>query len=183
VGAPILPSVNARVGEFVLAAQEYVRRAIAVELDGSVESLAFVDHYVANAGKDGEVADELLALVAPALGAYFGEVVIARIGGEWHAAAPDPFDWTIEVPGLSGSELLSFRPTAMAACALRSGEVEECDASIMPQPALAAALHEALAAAAPVDEAYFYSLTGRLETLEHAFEILVELERRNRALG
>lgn len=163
----------------MLAAQEYVRRAIAVELDGSVESLAFVDHYASRAGADGEMSDEVLALVAPAIGAYFGEVVIARIGGGWQADAPDPFDWTIEVPGPSGTPLVTFRPSAMAACALRTGEVEGCDASIMPPPALAAALHDALAAAAPVDEAYFYSLTGRLETIEHAFEILVELDRRS----
>jgi hypothetical protein len=30
----------------------------------------------------------------------------------------------------------------------------------------------------PVEEAYYYSLTGRLETLAHAVEVLTELKRR-----
>ena len=41
-------------------------------------------------------------------------------------------------------------------------------------------LLEALEATPPVDEAYYYSLTGRLETLAHALDILVEIERRKR---
>jgi hypothetical protein len=39
-------------------------------------------------------------------------------------------------------------------------------------------LAEALSASPPVDEAYYYSLTGRLETIEHAIQILLELKRR-----
>jgi hypothetical protein len=173
--------VDARVGEFVLAAGDYVRRALGVDLDGTVESLAFVDHYVGQARDEhGEVGDELLELLAPALGAYFGQVVIDRLGGAWRTEARDPADWTVEIAGPTGAPLIAFHPVAMAASALREDEVEGLDASIVPPPQLANALSDALAAAAPVDEAYYYSLTGRLETLEHAFEILVELDRRAR---
>ena len=41
-------------------------------------------------------------------------------------------------------------------------------------------LFEALESSPPVDEAYFYSLTGRFETLTHALDVLVELQRRSR---
>ena len=41
-------------------------------------------------------------------------------------------------------------------------------------------LNEALEHAPPVDEHYFYSLTGRLESLIHATDLLVEIERTRR---
>src|SRR5438552_18542314 len=88
-----LPPVKpARIAEYALAAGDYVRQSLGVELDGSVESLAFVDHYVS---KIGQVSDEVLALVAAALGSYFGEVVIGRLGGAWATGGDDPAGWTV----------------------------------------------------------------------------------------
>jgi hypothetical protein len=66
----------------------------------------------------------------------------------------------------------------MAVVALTGEEVEGFDASFATRPEWAAALDDALAAAPPVEEAYFNSFTGRLETLVYAAEILVELQRR-----
>lgn len=165
-----------RIVEFALAAHEYVRRAVSLELDGSVESLAYVDHYL---GQVGAVSDQLLALVAPAIGCYFGEVVVARLGGEWRAAGPDPAQWRIAVIGADGRPLCEFRPVAMAAAALRRADVDGYDAALAPAPELADRLADALSSVAPVEEGYFYSLTGRLETLEHAVEILAALRERD----
>ena len=41
-------------------------------------------------------------------------------------------------------------------------------------------LLEALESSPPVDEGYYYSLTGRFETLTHALDVLVEMQRRQR---
>ncbi len=166
---------DARVAEFSLAAAEYVRRATGLTLDGSVESLAFVDHYVREAG---DVSDETIALVAPALGAYFGEVVIARLGGAWKLAT-EPADWVVEVD-VGGEPLLSFHPVGMAAEALRRGDVEGQDASIATPPELQAPLAEAMEAISPVEEDYYYSLTGRLETIEHVVDLLVAIKQRGK---
>ena len=68
----------------------------------------------------------------------------------------------------------------MAAEALRQAEVEGYDASFFTRDDLMGPLLEALESAPPVDQAYYYSLTGRFETLTHALDILVELERRKR---
>ena len=68
----------------------------------------------------------------------------------------------------------------MAAEALRGEEVEGYDASFTTREDLMGPLLEALESTPPVDEAYYYSLTGRLETLAHALDILVEIERRKR---
>jgi hypothetical protein len=161
---------------FYDAAKTYVQRALGVTLDDSEESLAYVDHYVDKSGRADALKPEVLALVAPALGAYLGQVAIARFGGKWVIEGEDPADWRVELEPAP----LWFHPVGMAAEALRGEEVDGYDASFATRDDLMGPLLEALESAPPVDEAYYYSLTGRLETLAHALDILVELERRKR---
>jgi hypothetical protein len=167
------------VKNFIDAAQRFVERAIHVRLDGSEASLAFVDHYIAETRRGGAIKDDVLALIAPAIGAYFGELAIGRFGGAWRIEreGDDPAAWRVE---LAGAAPLTFSPVGKAAAALRGEEVDGYDASFATSDELLAPLGEALAATPPVDERYFYSLTGRLETLECALDILAELMRRKR---
>ena len=160
---------------YATAARGYVSRALGLELDGSETSLAFVDHYIQKSG-GAALKDDLLALVAPALGAYFGEVVIAKLGGAWALDGEDPARWRVELEPVE----LRFYPVGMAAAALRGGEVDGYDDSFGTRPELMARLSEALAMSPVVEADYFYSLTGRLETLTHVTELLVEIERRLR---
>jgi hypothetical protein len=169
-GAPRNPSITP--AELAQAAREFVHRAVALELDGSVESLAFVDHYL---GQIGEVNDEVLALISAAIGAYLGEIVIAHIGGTWSTLG-EPIDWRITLDPAP----VTFSPAGMAAEAIRMGDVDGYDGSISVPSEVEGLLAEALAASGPVDERYYYSLTGRLETLEHIVEMLVELQRQKR---
>jgi hypothetical protein len=166
--------MDVRVPEFAMAASDYVKRATGLDLDGSVESLAYVDHYLATVG---EVSDEMVSLLAPALGAYFGEVIVSHLGGDWASEGRQPADWSIAIG--DGAPLVTFRPVAMAAEALRRDDVEGYDASLVTPPELEGPLDEALSATSPVEESYYYSLTGRLETIEHVLELLVELRRRS----
>jgi hypothetical protein len=169
----------APVQPFYDAARKYVQRAVGVELDDSEESLAYVDHYITTTARaesaDPRLGPEVLALVAPALGAYLGQVAIKRFGGKW-VAEGEPSSWRVELEPAP----LTFHPVGMAAAALRGEEVEGYDASFAARSDLMGDLLEALETSPPVDEAYYYSLTGRFETLTHALDILVELERRNR---
>jgi len=160
---------------FYDAARNYVKRAVGVDLDDSEESLAYVDHYITATARAEALKPEVLALVAPALGAYLGQVAIARFGGHW-VTDGDPAAWRVELAPAP----LTFHPVGMAAEALRGEEVEGYDASFSTREELMGPLLEALEAAPPVDEAYYYSLTGRLETLAHALDILTEIERRKR---
>jgi hypothetical protein len=161
---------------FYDAARRYVERAVGVTLDGSEESLAYVDHYIQSTAKAEAQKPEVLALVAPALGAYLGEVAIAKLGGRWNVESTDPAEWEVELEAAP----LHFHPVGMAAEALRATEVEGYDASFGTREELMGPLLDALEGAPPVAEDYYYSLTGRLETLEHAADILAELERRKR---
>ena len=160
---------------FYDAARNYVKRAVGVDLDDSEESLAYVDHYITATARAEALKPEVLALVAPALGAYLGQVAIVRFGGHW-VTDGDPAAWRVELDPAP----LTFHPVGMAAEALRGEEVEGYDASFSTREELMGPLLEALEAAPPVDEAYYYSLTGRLETLAHALDILTEIERRKR---
>jgi hypothetical protein len=161
---------------FYDAARNYVKRAVGVELDDSEESLAYVDHYIASTARAEALKPEVLALVAPALGAYLGQVAIARFGGKWVIEGANPADWRVELAPAP----LTFHPVGMAAEALRGEEVEGYDAAFTTREDLMGPLDEALESTPPVDEAYYYSLTGRLETLAHALDILIEIERRKR---
>jgi hypothetical protein len=167
----------AQVQTFYDAAINYVKRALdGAILDGSVESLAFVDHYIVQSGRQAALKPEVLALVAPALGAYLGEVAIRRFGGRWILDDGEPAGWRVEFEPAP----LWFHPVGMAAEALRGDEVDGYDAAFATRDELMGPLSEALESSSPVDEAYYYSLTGRFETLEHALDILVEIERRKR---
>lgn len=161
---------------FYDAARKYVQRAVGVELDDSEESLAYVDHYIQSTARAEALKPEVLALVAPALGAYLGQVALARFGGKWVVDGDDPAAWRIELAPAP----LTFHPVGMAAEALRGAEVEGYDASFSTREDLMGPLLEALESTPPVDEGYYYSLTGRLETLAHALDILVEIERKKR---
>jgi hypothetical protein len=161
---------------FYDAARSYVQRAVGVALDDSEESLAYVDHYITTTARAEALKPDVLALVAPALGAYLGQVAITRFGGKWIIEGDDPSQWRVELAPAP----LTFYPAGMAAEALRGEEVEGYDASFTTREDLMGPLLEALESAPPVDEAYYYSLTGRLETLAHALDILVEIERRKR---
>jgi hypothetical protein len=170
----------AALAPYVDAAHRYVERALGVTLDGSEESLAYIDHYIEGTARK-EVADaragtEVLALLAPALGAYLGQVAIARLGGKWVIEGADPAGWRVELEPAP----LSFFPVGMAAEALLHAPADNYDASFSTRDDLMGPLMEALESAPPVDENYYYSLTGRLETLEHAADLLVEIERKRR---
>jgi hypothetical protein len=162
-----------RIETFVAAARDYLRRTLNLELDGSETSLAYVDHYIEKTRSAGPLKDEVLALVAPALGAYLGQVAIAKFGGKWSGDTENPAGWQVELEPVE----LRFHPVGMAAEALRQDEVPGYDASFATSKAMTPMLEDALSRIPPVEESYYYSLTGRLETIEHAVDVLTDIQR------
>ncbi|MEZ4454701.1 MAG: hypothetical protein R3B09_34945 [Nannocystaceae bacterium] len=171
---------------------EQVRRALGVDLDASVTSLAYVDHYLAQARR--EPREPILSLLAAGAGAYFGELVIQTIGGSWLGdgksprslrllLAPQriyfsPIDMAFEA--IVGESLEIDDPRAPAGAALDGG-FHLLEAEPEPrgdgkegaeEPSDEAFIHEALANFAPVSEDHFYSLTCRYETLQMIVELL-----------
>ena len=188
-----------QLAELRRAASDYVLRATSCALDGSEESLAYVDHYLERLRQDPPRRPEALRLVAFALGTYLGDLAIARFGGRWLALPPEPaasegdapsadptlgpLRWRVDLDAAP----LRFDPIGMALSAfadlVQSDDSEldgvEADDGISLRPgarSLQAALHEALSRLAPVSADYYYSFTGRFETLSHVVELTVELQ-------
>jgi hypothetical protein len=182
-----------QLAELRRAAFDYVQRATGCPLDGSEESLAFVDHYLDRLRKDPPEHTEALRLVAYALGVYLGDLAISRFGGRWLALplsdegepqdpALSPLSWRVDLDAVP----LRFDPIGMAAAALSQlrpaqapDEAEDDGISLRAGArGLQSALQEALAHAAPVTDEYYYSFTGRFETLSHIVDLVLDIQAR-----
>jgi hypothetical protein len=178
------------------AAADYVSRATGFSLDGSEESLAIVDHYIERVReKTGAAAvkPQVLRLVAAALGVYLGELCISRYGGSWTSApeatsagadADAESDDDDVLPGwrvaLAAAPMV-IDPLGMAAAALSPHRDDTADDDfgfrLLPAHAdLYEPLHAALSRLAPVAADYYYSLTGRFETLGYVVDLVMELQ-------
>lgn len=171
---------------------EQVRRSLGVDLDGSVTSLAYVDHYLSQAR--GEPREPILSLLAAGAGAYFGDLVIQTIGGNWLGDGKHPRTLRL----LLAPQSIHFSPIDMAFEAILGAAIDADDPRAPAGPAIDGTLHfldggaearpageggeaeltdeawihEALANFAPVSEEHFYSLTCRFETLQMIVELL-----------
>jgi hypothetical protein len=173
---------------------------------GGEAALAFVDHYIVQAKNGPKLQPEVLRLVASALGVYLGELLIARFGGRWlalpqktppHAKKTDgdrsgetaqaaglgtlveyaAVSWRVELAAAP----LRIDPVAMAATALLPHSEAADDVPVfaltVQNPNLYEALHAALDRSSPVSSDYYYSLTGRFETLVYIVDLLTDLRR------
>ncbi|MBL4684484.1 MAG: hypothetical protein JKY37_07845, partial [Nannocystaceae bacterium] len=197
IGSAALDLVNALDQTF----RQQVKRALKVDLDGSVESLAFVDHYL-HMAKD-EPREPIVGLVAAGAGAYFGALVSQTMGAVWAGDARNPRRLRL----LMAPQLIHFSPVDQAYEAIASRALSPDDPRIADGPAFDPIFHLGAAAAspesevtsgdatpgvpektqaqddaswleerlgelAPVPEDQFYSLTGRFETLQLMLELL-----------
>ena len=168
------------IGEYAARAVDYVRRALGMELEYDSETLPVLDHYLRTSPG---AQPATLQLLAQTSGAYFGEVVRRRLGGRWDltggAAAPS---WRVVLP--SG---LSFAPAALVASAILQADADDVDEdfdSALDAPAKMRPFVElALERMADVTVECYYSLCGRLDTLEHLQEVLVAVAAQLRREG
>ncbi len=191
-------SASTLVDELVEGFHGQVQRALGLELDGSVTSLAFVDHHLRAAREamddDPDPSREapILTLVAAGAGAYFGELVRREIGGTWIGDGKDPRRLRL----LLAPQFLHFSPVDQAFEVLIGDELRDGDARVpegppldtafrvrtRPQPrpdgsaapADASWLDERLAEMSPVPADHYYTLTARYETLELILELLAQ---------
>jgi hypothetical protein len=162
--ADMLDSVPPRVREYADQAVSYVRRALGVQLEYDSNTLPVLDHYLRNVPEDQPAA---LQLVVATSGAYFGEVVRQRLGGRWELAEQEA-EWRIVLP--TG---LNFSPVGFVAAAIARADLEDLDSEIAAPPRMLPYVQRALARMGEVSVDDYYSLCGRLDTLEHVHEVLV----------
>ena len=157
-------AVPAQVREYADQAVEYVRRALGVTLEYDSDTLPLLDHYLRTVA--GEKA-ETTHLVIATSGAYFGEVVRRRLGGRWELGEEEG-QWRVVLP--TG---LNFSPLGMVATAIAQSDLDEVDAGIDAPLRMRSHLQAALQRMGEVSIEDYYSLCGRLDTLEHLHEVMV----------
>ena len=160
----MLDSVPPRVREYADQAVSYVRRALGIQLEYDSNTLPVLDHYLRTVPEDQPAA---LQLVVATSGAYFGEVVRQRLGGRWELADEET-EWRMVLP--TG---LNFSPVGFVAAAIARADLEDLDSEIAAPPRMLPYVQRALARMGEVTIDDYYSLCGRLDTLEHVHEVLV----------
>jgi hypothetical protein len=154
-----------RVAELARAEVEYVKRAIGLELTYDSDTLPLLDHYLRSVPDDQPSTVELVATTS---GAYFGEVVRRTLGGRWDTSAEDITEWRVVLP--TG---LNFSPAGFAAAAIVRADLDDLDTTMDAPPRMRPFVEQTLARMGDVTEEDYYSLCGRLDTLEHVHEVLV----------
>ncbi|MGH2901771.1 MAG: hypothetical protein ACRDMZ_24060 [Solirubrobacteraceae bacterium] len=160
----MLEPVPPRVREYADQAVAYVQRALRIQLEYDSNTLPVLDHYLRTVPDDQPAA---LQLVVATSGAYFGEVVRRHLGGRWELGVKEA-DWRIVLP--TG---INFSPAGFVAAAIARADLEDLDSEITAPPRMMPYLQQALGRMAEVSVDDYYSLCGRLDTLEHVHEVLV----------
>jgi hypothetical protein len=166
----VTTAIPKEVQEYATRAVDYVKRVVGLELQYDSDTLPLLDHYLRTVPGDQPGMIELVALTA---GAYFGEVVRRRLGGRWDMTADDALGWRMVLP--TG---IHFSPAGFVAAAIVQGELDDVDTALDAPPRTRPHLERALERMGEVTVDDFYSLCGRLDTLEHVHEVLVAVAAR-----
>jgi hypothetical protein len=163
------------VRELSARCEQHVRDAVGMPLDGSVETLPILDHYVRLSIEASKRRPELLPLLSRTVGAYFGQVVADHLGGFWWLPSSDVYTWHVCLR----SVFLAFNPIGMAHAALTWSLGAEAvgdgpPAELRLQARYRDFIEQRLAALPPMREGDFFSLSTRLEGLEIAAAALGE---------
>jgi hypothetical protein len=171
--------VPTQVREYADQVVAYVRRALGVTLEYDSDTLPLLDHYLRTVPADQAEQQATVQLVVATSGAYFGEVVRRRLGGRWELgdasgdgrpARATGMDWRVVLP--TG---LNFSPAGFVASAIAKADLDDLDSEIDAPPRMRPYVQQALARMGEVSVEEYYSLCGRLDTLEHVHEVLVAI--------
>ncbi len=160
----MLDVVPPRVREYADQAVAYVQRALGIKLEYDSDTLPVLDHYLRTVPADQPAA---LQLVVATSGAYFGEVVRQRLGGRWELGSEEA-EWRVVLP--TG---IHFSPVGFVAAAIAQADLDDLDSEIAAPPRMLPYVQQTLARMGEVTVDDYYSLCGRLDTLEHVHEVLV----------
>lgn len=162
--------------ELALGCVQYVQRSVGFALDFEPETLPIVDHYAREARKELAGRPELVHLIAPALGAYFGEVIRRHLHGFWLVPSANYHDWQL----CGRAAFLAVNPIGVGYDALIGGEDHEGPRSALRlAPEDRDRVRERFDLLPPVSEEDYFTLCTRLEVVEIAMEaVRGELVRR-----
>jgi hypothetical protein len=161
-----LPGV---IADLAASCVRFVHKTVGIELDYTPETLPILDHYLREA--HGVSREEVLGLVVPAAGAYFGEVVRRHLGeSTWHMPNDDYGTARLEFRRW----FLSFNPIGIALEAVLGEDVAGSGSHLELLREDRNLVHEALERAGDVRNDDYYRLAVRFEVLEMVTALLSE---------
>jgi hypothetical protein len=166
------PSVVADLAE---ACVRFVKDAIGIDLDYSADTLPVLDHYVR--ARAGEATDAIVDLLAPAAGAYFGEVARRGMPGvRWHVAGDAYPAYRLEFEAF----YLCFNPIGVAVEVITRADAGDWNAHFAVLDDARQTVETALARNPVVEEDDYYTFSVRHEVLQQVAALLGALETRAR---
>jgi hypothetical protein len=163
----------AEIEELSESCERHVRDALGISLDGEIETLPILDHYIAISRDAVRQRPELLPLLSRTIGAYFGRVLARHFEGFWWLRSADVHTWFVCLRHV----YLALNPVGLVHAALAPDEVEAMSgppADLRLDRADREYIEERLAALPPVAEADYARLSVRVEGLEIAVAALRE---------
>ena len=154
------------VSDLAEACVRFVAQATEMKLDWTQDTLPILDHYLA--GGD-DIEEEVLGLIGPASGAYFGELVRRHVGeGRWHVPDEDYAGWRLELPSAG----IVFNPVAVAVEVATGEDAEGWNANYKVGEADRERARAAVEVLGEVREEDYYTFGVRFEVLQQLFETL-----------
>lgn len=147
--------------DLAAACVRYVHKTLGIELDFTPETLPLLDHYLRDL--KAPPTTEITALIAPAAGAYFGEVVRRTLGPvRWHTEGEDYAGYRIEFERC----FLYFNPVGQALEAITREPAGQYGSNLGVRAEDSAAVKVALERLGDVRDDDYYRLATRYEVVE-----------------
>jgi hypothetical protein len=145
----------------------FVQTAVGVAPDLTQDTLPLLDHYAAEI--PAETTEEVLGLIVPSMGAYFGEVVRHHLGeGVWEHPEGTYEAWRLTLP----SSGLSFNPIAVALEVATGETFEGWPSEFVVPPAEREVARDAAERLGEVPEEQYYTFGTRFDVLEAIHQAL-----------
>ncbi|MDH3624301.1 MAG: hypothetical protein OEQ49_10515 [Myxococcales bacterium] len=153
--------------DLTVACVTSVKNATGLELDLTQDTLSILDHYAELVDSP---RDEVVSLLAPMCGAYFGEVLRRHLrDGKWDCASDTPEDWRLQFERCS----LELNPIGVALEVLTRREAGGWGSHLQVAPVDRAKVDRALSVFGDVREDDFYKFGVRFEGIEQAYLALL----------
>jgi len=156
-------NTNTAVLDLTVASVTSVKNATGMELDLSQDTLPILDHY---AGLVDAPREEILSLLAPMTGAYFGELLRRQLDdGEWVTESDDYSKWRLRFERCS----LTFNPLGVALEVILGQDIPEWGAYLQTAPEDQLRIKKALEVFGDVRDRDYYTFSVRFEAIEQAY--------------
>jgi hypothetical protein len=154
---------NTAVMDLTVACVTSVKNATGMALDLTQETLPILDHYATLIDSP---RDEIVSLLAPMCGAYFGELLRGQLeDGQWVTDADDHSEWRLRFERCS----LTFNPIGVALEALLTEDVPDWGAQLRTAPEDQLRVEKALEVFGDVRDRDYYTFSVRFEAIEQAY--------------